>query len=212
MDMVWTLAGVGAAHLLATISPGPSFLMVARAAVGQSRAAGLMAALGMGLGSLVWALAALFGLDLLFRAAPWLYLAMKLLGAGFLLFIAVQLWRHAGRSPIEAPSSAGSPSRGLPQGRLRSLRLGLLTQLSNPKVAVFFGSIFVTLLPPERPSWVTPALLTIVFANELLWFAMVACAFSVARLRAGYLALKRWIDRLAGAFLAALGLRLIAEP
>lgn len=77
MSTILLLAAIGTAHLLAVLSPGPSFLVVARTAMASSRAAGIWAALGMGVGSLIWAVAALFGLNLLFTLVPWLYMTSR---------------------------------------------------------------------------------------------------------------------------------------
>ncbi|MEE8271622.1 MAG: LysE family transporter [Alphaproteobacteria bacterium] len=207
MEGVLILIGFAAVHLLAVMSPGPSFLVVARASVAGSRSTGIWSALGMGVGSVVWALAALFGLDALFQIAPWVYTTLKFAGALFLLYLAFRLWRHADR-PMATLAAAGPTDRSA----LAAFRLGLLTQLANPKVVVFFGSIFLAVLPAARPSWMTPALLAIVFLDEVLWYAAVALAFSVDRLRAGYLRVKRVIDRVTGGFLGLLGLRLLGSP
>ncbi len=205
MDNLLMLIGFVAVHMLAVMSPGPSFLVVARASAARSRGVGIWSALGMGAGSVVWALAALFGLDVLFQIAPWLYTAMKIAGALFLITLAVRLWRHADRPvPVAMPGVAARRST------FAAFRLGLFTQLANPKVVVFFGSIFLAVLPADRPAWMTAALLVLVFLDEFLWYATVAIAFSVNRLRAGYLRLKRIVDRVTGSFLGLLGLRMLA--
>jgi threonine/homoserine/homoserine lactone efflux protein len=213
METLAALATVWFVHLLAVISPGPSLLVVARSAIAGSRAQGTQVAVGLGLGTLVWALAALFGLSVLFALAPWLYTAMKVAGAGFLLYIAVMMWRHAREpAPIEGAldgSDRGGP--GLAKGPAAAVRLGVLTQLANPKVAVFFGSIFVTLLPADPSPGIQAAVIAIVCANEVGWYTAVSYAFGVTRLRRGYARAKAWIDRTFGGFLVLLGLRLVLD-
>lgn len=207
MSTLVMLMGVQLVHLLAVMSPGPSLLVVAQASVGRSRDAGIWTAAGLALGTLIWASSALFGLAVLFETAPWLYLAMKLAGAGYLFWLAFMLWRHASR-PLSVPPPA-------PEGRAlagTALRRGLLTQLSNPKVAVFFGSIFITLLPPQPSAVMIAALLVIVCGNEFVWYWLMAHAFSSRRMRRRYGRLKALIDRLTGGVLAALGLKLVIEP
>ena len=213
METIAALVTLGFVHLLAVISPGPSLLVVARSAIAGSRAQGTRVAFGLGLGTLVWSLAALFGLSVLFALAPWLYTGMKIAGAAFLLYIAFMMWRHA-REPIAidgalADTDGGAP--GLAKGPLAAVRLGLLTQLANPKVAVFFGSIFVTLLPADPSPGVQAAVIAIVCVNEVGWYTAVAYAFAVARLRRGYAHAKTWIDRTCGGFLALLGVRLVFD-
>ena len=213
MEMLAALATLWFVHLLAVISPGPSLLVVARSAIAGSRAQGTRVAFGLGVGTLVWSLAALFGLSVLFALAPWLYTGMKVAGAAFLFYIAVMLWRHASQ-PVAIDGALverEDGTAGLAKGPLAAVRLGLLTQLANPKVAVFFGSIFVTLLPADPSPGVQAAVIAIVCANEVGWYTAVAYAFGVGRLRRGYARAKAWIDRTCGSFLALLGLRLVFD-
>ncbi|EPC01678.1 hypothetical protein L861_20855 [Litchfieldella anticariensis FP35 = DSM 16096] len=206
MELLLILAGVGVAHLLAVISPGPSLLVVARAAISTSRSAAIWTALGIGVGSVIWVLAALFGLHLLFAVAPWVYTGMKVAGAAFLFYLAFQLWRHA-----KVPMHFDASVTVLAVPSWKSFCRGLLVQLSNPKVVVFMGSILITLLPPQPSSGLIAALLLVVFLNEFVWFSCVACAFSIPRFRQGYLRFKSIIDRVTGTCLGGLGLRLIVS-
>ena len=197
-----TLATIGLVHMLAVMSPGPSFLITARTAVAQSRADGIKVALGLGGGSIVWSAAALLGLNLLFRQFHWLFVGMKVAGALFLLWIAFQILRHAA-DPVEMNEGESNE-----RGHSPLLR-GFLTQISNPKVVVFFGSIFVAMLPREAPGWMTLALIAIVTMNEVVWYSLVSLFFGSSPVRHFYLRAKRWIDRATGAFLGLLGLRLL---
>jgi threonine/homoserine/homoserine lactone efflux protein len=86
-----------------------------------------------------------------------------------------------------------------------------MVQLSNPKVAVFFGSVFLTLLPADAPSWTNVAVPAIVFVDEFAWYALVALLFSGDLVRTGYHRARVWIERLTGGVLAALGLRLALD-
>ena len=207
MDIFLVVFAVALAQLLAVISPGPSLLVVARASIAASRAAGAWTAVGLGIGSVIWAAAALFGLKALFAAAPWLYMAMKLAGAAYLIYLAVMLWRHA-RDPLPI-SDAGPAQR--PAQVSGAVRRGLLTQLANPKVAVFFGSIFVTLLPAQPSALFYALILPTVFTVEVAWYVFVACALSTRRLRDRYARAKATIDRATGTFLGGLGIKLVAD-
>lgn len=203
METALVLLGLALVHLLAVASPGPSTVLVIQTAAVAGRRGGLLAAFAMMVGALLWATAALFGLQALFARFEWLYLAFRIGGAIYLFYLAMMLWRHA-RDPLpEIPAALLGGTTGW-QGFLRALGL----QLSNPKIMVFFGSIFLSLLPAELPGWMDGAVLAIVAFNEFTWFALLALLFSGAPARAFYRRAKFWMDRIMGGALALLGLRL----
>ena len=136
----------------------------------------------------------------------WLYAGLKLAGGLYLLHLALRIWRGAA-GPVTVPATAD----GRPAGLLRSFSIALATQLSNPKTAIVYGSIFAALLPADPPGWLLLALPPAVFVIEAGWYAAVALAFSAGRPRAAYLRSKAWIDRVAASVVGALGLRLAAE-
>lgn len=205
MEYVAVLAGLALVHLLAVASPGPSTVLVIQVAAVSGRRAGLLAAFAMMLGALVWAAAALYGLQILFARFEWLYLAFRIAGAIYLLYLAFMLLRHAGAPLPEADPTAAKT--GAWQGFLKAL----LLQLSNPKVMVFMGSIFISLLPTQPPAWMDATVLTIVAINEFTWFALLALLFSGSTARAFYRRSKVWIDRVMGGALGVLGLKLALD-
>ncbi|MDW3686251.1 LysE family translocator [Cupriavidus sp. CV2] len=210
MDAFTSTLAIGGALALGAVSPGPSFVMVARAAIARSRADALYMALGMGLGGVVFAAAALLGLKLLLAAVPWLYMAMKVGGGIYLVYLGLRIWRGASvplAMAAGAPAGGGSPA----PGRGRALLSGFATQLSNPKTAVVYASVFAALLPAQVPAPLLLALPLMVFAIETGWYAMVAIALSSAGPRAFYLRFKLWLDRAAGGVMALLGIRLITS-
>lgn len=207
MDIAHSLVAIGVAVTLGAISPGPSFLMVARTAIARSRVDAVAVALGMGAGGVVFAGLAMLGVHLVLGAVPWIYLALKLMGGTYLIILGCAIWRHAA-TPLHFPSETGWHAR---RTLLRSFCLGLVTQLSNPKTAVVYASIFVSLLPPDVPPGTMLAVPLLVFVIEAAWYSVVAVAFSTAHPRAAYLRWKGWIDRTAGAVMALLGTKLIAS-
>jgi threonine/homoserine/homoserine lactone efflux protein len=191
--------GIGA------VSPGPSFIMVSQTALSATRRAALGAALGMGIGGMVFATLALVGLTRTLAAAPALYLTLKIAGGSYLLFLAVRIIRSADRPLV--PQGSHQPTE--PRSPRASLLRGLITQLANPKTAIVYASVFAALLPRDV-SMVGLALTPlVVFVVETGWYAIVAMTLSADRPRARYLAAKRWIDRTAGSILGLLGARLI---
>lgn len=203
MDYAVALVGLALVHLLAVTSPGPSTVLVIQTAAVSGRRGGLLAALAMMVGALAWAAAALYGLQALFARFEWLYVAFRFAGAIFLIYLAIMLWRHA-RDPLPDVEVSAAPGTAGWQVFLRAL----LLQLSNPKIMVFFGSIFLSLLPPDLPAWMEGSVLLLVAFNEFTWFALLALLFSGGTARAFYRRSKFWLDRIMGGALALLGLRL----
>ena len=191
-------------HLMAAVSPGPAVLMSARTGVTEGLRTGFFLAMGIGLGGVIWAMAALFGLNLVFEAAPALLWALKIVGGLYLIYMAWGMWKGA-----DQPLDMGGEGR-LPRSAGSAFRLGLVTQLANPKPAVLFSAIFVGTVPPGTPVWVYAALLVVVFLNETIWNTVVARIFSFDRSKAVYISLKTIIDRSFGGMLALLGIKIAA--
>src|SRR5215813_4509995 len=94
---VSALAALFVVHLLVVASPGPAFLAVSRTAINCSRTAGVVAAAAMATGVMIWAVATMLGLHVLFGKAPWLYDAMRLGGAAYLVYLGLGMLRNAWR-------------------------------------------------------------------------------------------------------------------
>lgn len=191
---------------IGTMSPGPSFVVVVRASAALSRRDGLAAALGMGIGGLAFAGLALAGLQALLMQVSWLYLILKVAGGAYLVYLGIRIWRGA-KVPLQTSNG------GLPAGRgwRRSFAIALGTQLSNPKTAIWYASVFAAFLPNPIPAWMFWVVPPLVFTLETGWYTIVAFAFSATRPRAMYLGAKTWIDRFAGGVVGVLGGRLILD-
>lgn len=200
------LAGILAACLLGAMSPGPSFLIVARISISDSRRNGIAAAVGMGVGAATFAILALLGLKTLFTAVPWLYVTIKILGGLYLVYIAVSMWRGA-KEPIRVETD-DSVEHNTWQSVFTT---ALFTQLSNPKTTVFYSSIFAALLPQTVPFMVMLVLPLLVLLVEIGWYSVVALLLSAAAPRAAYMRSKVWIDRVAGGVMGLLGIKLIVS-
>jgi threonine/homoserine/homoserine lactone efflux protein len=204
METILALTGVLVACMLGAMSPGPSFLYVARTSMANSRQSGLAAAAGMGVGGAIFAALAVLGLKAVFASHPWLYLTVKLAGGAYLVYIGIQMWLGAKQPMDIKPAEAGAVATSR-----RTFAVALATQLSNPKTAVFYGSIFAALLPQAISPFVSVALPLIVFLIEIAWYSIVALVLSASGPRAVYLRAKTAIDRTAGAVMSLLGVKLI---
>jgi threonine/homoserine/homoserine lactone efflux protein len=195
------LLAVAAVHALAAVSPGPSFVLSVRTAAAEGMRPALAPAAGFGLGAALWAAAALLGLALLFELAPVLLTAMKMAGGVFLVWMALRMWRDASEPLPEADSTA-------PRGVWAALRLGLFAFMANPKTAVFFGAVFVGLVPAGADALDRAVILFNIFVVETTWYALVAALFSRPWARGAYRRRKALLDRAFGAALGLLGIRI----
>lgn len=206
MSYAWPLAGLALANLLGIISPGPAFLMVSRAAAGRSLGVGVALGAGVAIAATIWAAAACFGIALLMTQAASVYGIIQLAGGAYLIFIGISAWRHSG-APMTLTSSAAAPASR--DGIARAVLTGAWLSLGNPKIIIFFSSIFVALLPHDAPVWVRLVAVGIVGVQEVSWYTIVAFVFSRPRVQAAYARARKWIERALGTVLIGLGTRII---
>ena len=202
-NLLPVLAVVGVLAI-GVVSPGPSFLFIAQRSASTSRLDGLAASVGMGIGGVVFAMLALLGIHSIFQLLPWLFVFLKILGGAYLIVLGWKIWRGS-RTVLSLPTGGLKvhPAPG------RSLVLGLVTQLSNPKTAVVYGSIFASLLPAKF-SWVFVLwLLPLVFIVECGWYSFVSLALSSSAPRRVYFGFKTVIDRSASVLMGLLGVKLL---
>ena len=171
-----------------------------------SRPHGLATACGMGLGAGTFALLALSGLHAIFTAFPLAFLALKVLGGLYLLYLASLIIRHAA-SPLQMQNAETGIESSI--SKWQAFRQGLWTQLSNPKTAIVFASIFSALLPAQIPLWFYAVLPLCALLIDGSWYVLVAYILSAEAPRNAYLKYKTLIDRIAGTVMALLGLRLV---
>lgn len=204
LELLPTLAAIAAIWFAATVTPGPDFLVTTRVALAHGRDAARRTVLGVALGTAAWGLAGFFGIHALFLAAPWLYLGLKLLAGGYLCWLGVALLWGSVRP---APSAAeGGGASALPPGS--AFRLGLVTNIANPKAALFTTSMFAATLPAQPPAWLGFAATAVMVGITLGWYALVARLLTTRRVADAYARARAWVDRVAGAAFVAFGARL----
>jgi len=207
MQHLLEIIGIATALAAGAASPGPSFVMVARTSASMGRLNGLLAALGMGVGGLIFATASLLGLHGVLLAVPSLYLLLKVGGGLYLAYLGFRIWRGA-RTPLVAEVQLHD--RSIPLSS-RFLFLGLTTQLSNPKTAIVYASVFAAFLPPDSALSFKVVIALLVFLIEASWYALVAIVLSASKPRNLYLRGKAWFDRAAGGVMMALGIKLVTS-
>lgn len=200
------LLAIGAVFMLGTMSPGPSFILIAKTAVSKSRNEGFGVALGLAFGAVSFALMAIFGFYAILETIPFLYGFLKLLGGTYLLYLAYKMWKHA-----DELLDVKITLEKKPKSFMKAVLFGLITQLSNPKTAIIIGSIFAALLPKVIPAYGELFLCLIAFFADVLWYSLVVVLLSTQKAQQIYLHFKKYIDRVAGSVLGALGVKLALD-
>jgi threonine/homoserine/homoserine lactone efflux protein len=204
LDIAWGL--FIAASLLVIVTPGQDMVLVMSRSIAQGAAAGVASAAGVSVGLVGHTLLATLGLGAILRASPWLFVVLKFVGAAYLVWLGIALLRTRDAGLVVAVQPRGSVRRLFADGAL--------SNLSNPKIAIFYFAFLPQFVPPraEHSTWIV-FVLGLVFAA--LTFAVKGpVGWGAGRLSGWLRARPRvllWTYRSSGAVLVALGLRLAFE-
>ena len=194
-----------ATAIVLILTPGQDTFFILGRSIASGRPAGIAAALGISAGTIVHTGAAALGLSALLATSPYAFMAVKFAGAAYLLYIGVRaLLTRSNGLPGAQPASAGD-------GRWPAFRQGIVTNLLNPKVALFFLALMPQFISAGSTHKVGAFLaLGLSFATlGLLW--CMTLAIGASYLRKAFLrrpSLASWMNRIAGMMFIALGLRL----
>ena len=195
------LLAVALFTILAVISPGADFAMVTRSSYAQGRKAGLAAAVGIALGVQVHVLYTVLGIAVIISQSPALFLGMKVLGAGYLIYLGYQSLTNTARINLEGQPSGSS--------LLAVLRTGFLTNALNPKTLLFVVSAYTQVVQPGSPLALDIANGAFMSFAHWAWFSLVAVFFSSAGLRKAMIERQQVVDRVIGVALIGLGLAVV---
>lgn len=193
-----SLIAFNVALLAAILSPGPALLVALKTTLSSGRAAGIATGAGLAVVAAGWTLMALVGLDVVFRVFPWAYGAAKLLGATYLLYVAVRMWK-------QAPAAIDAGSRPVKHAFFQ----GMLINSLNPKSVLFAAAVLIVVFPANMSIAENALVVANHLVVELSFYTAVAVAMSRPSVSRRYLSAKLYIDRLSAAMLGALGIRLL---
>jgi threonine/homoserine/homoserine lactone efflux protein len=203
-EVHWALFIV--ASLVLIVTPGQDMLLVMSRSIAQGPGAGVATAAGVSVGLVGHTVLATLGLGAVLRTSEWLFIALKVLGAAYLVYLGVQLLR--------TPQRELAPSGAAPRSLGRLFLDGALSNVANPKIAVFYFAFLPQFVLPgaARPTAAVFAL-GLVFAG--LTFLVKGPVGLVAGLLSGWLRSRpqvlAWLYRSSGAVLVGLGLKLAFE-
>lgn len=198
--MLASLVTIAILHWAILLVPGFNFVLIGQLAAGGSRRAAFAAVVGMSTATLIWATLAVAGVGAVFSAQPALRVAAQFAGGLYLLYLAWGLWRSGGNTP-DASNQAMGPAA--------AFRAGFVTSALNPKIALFYGSVFATALPAEPSIWHVAAAVALVYANSWIWHGALAFVLSRPRVQKAYLRNYGTLTKISGLLVGGFGVKLI---
>jgi threonine/homoserine/homoserine lactone efflux protein len=203
------LAFLGVSFIV-IVTPGPDTAITIRNTLFGGRSGGVFTALGIATGQTIWAVATSVGIVALLIACEPLFLAVKYAGAAYIIYLGVQALREAIWPSVPVHPDMSGPTRQLTA--LGAFRQGVISDLGNPKMAVFFASLLPQFVAPGEATFSALLLLGVVFAvMTFTWLALYAAVIA----RAGDLlrrpAVRRTIAGITGTLLIGVGLRIAAD-
>ncbi|KQX52510.1 MULTISPECIES: LysE family transporter [unclassified Ensifer] len=197
---ILTVVGI---WIVAVVTPGPNFFLLLKIGLSGPRDTAAFAAAGTIAGTLCWGLAGWLGIGALFAAAPVAYMTLKVAGGLYLVWLGLKLFRQM-RAPEQtidiAPASELSP--------FAAWRRGFLTNLANPKSALFVASLFASAMTPGTPWLHGAAAVAAMTAISTIWYGGLVMALGHPAVGRAYRRTSRRIDSVAGTIFVGFGLTL----
>lgn len=200
----WIITGI---HILAAISPGPDFIFVFQQTLSRGQAAGLLCALGMGLGFGVHILYSVLGLAVVIANAAWLLTLIKIIGGAYLIYLGY----HGLRAKAKNEVVEIVKTEVAPESWLKTLWKGFICNVLNPKAPVYLVSVFTVVLSPDMPLWQLSIYGAWMMFLLFAWFATIAFLLSIPSVNRQFQKAGHWIDRVLGFVMAGLGIKVIAS-
>jgi threonine/homoserine/homoserine lactone efflux protein len=204
--MAGGLAAFLGVSALVIVTPGPDTALTIKNTLRGGRAGGVATALGVALGQACWTVATSAGLSAVLRASQPLFATLRWVGALYLIFLGVEALARASRRPSDPTGREGAARTGA------AFYQGVLSNLTNPKMPVFFASLLPQFAPRQLPSFAALLLLGLIFCSMTLgWLTCYSIALPRAGRALAESRTRRAFEGLTGAVLVALGLRLATE-
>jgi threonine efflux protein len=195
-----SLLTIAVLHWAVLLIPGFNFVLIGQLAAGGTRRAAVAAVVGMTTATLMWASFAVAGVGAVFSTHPTLRQTVQIAGGIYLLYLAFQLYR-AGGAAQSSVSQDISPRA--------AFRAGFVTSALNPKIALFYGSVFATALPAQPSLWHVLAAVTLVYVNSWLWHGALAFALSQPKVQSAYLRNFSLLTKCSALLVGGFGARLL---
>jgi RhtB (resistance to homoserine/threonine) family protein len=202
MEYLPLILSVALIHLLAVASPGPDFIMVTRNSLVYSRQSGIYTAIGLGLGILLHVTYSLLGIALIISQSVLLFSIIKYLGAAYLIYIGIKslLAKRSKQANLETSHINKDLTK------LQAIRIGFLTNATNPKATLFFLSVFTLVIQPSTPLDIKMIMGAEMAIATAVWFAIIATLVSHRIIKIRIMKIQHHIERIMGGILIVFGI------
>ena len=192
--LIWTIA---------VIVPGPNFFITIQSAISKNDHSVFFVVLGIVIGTFIWAVLSLYGLAFLLKNAPNLYMAFKIIGGIYLIYLGIKLILN--KEDIKEIELAKEEINSY----TKSFFVGVFTNLSNPKTAMFITSLFATITTTETTNIQMVFLVFLILLISTIWYSLVALIFKKEYLKKLYIKFKKAIEYISGTIFIGFGTKSI---
>lgn len=199
------LLSVAMIWAVACITPGPNTLLIMRYALTAPRRVPILAAMGTITGTFCWGLAGWLGINVLFQAAPFAYVALKIVGGLYLVWLGLKIFLDARKSRQSADIAAARIDVPLKT----AYRMGLVTNLANPKSALFVASLFAATMPVGTPFLYGLAAIAVMVTVSTIYYSFLVALITHRTVATAYLKAKKKIDLGVGMVFVGFGTKLL---
>lgn len=205
MEYLLEFLTVALLHLLAVISPGPDFVIVTKNTLSYSRKIGIYSAVGVAFGIMVHVAYSLVGIGLIISQSILLFNVVKVLGAAYLIYIGYKAFTSKLKTLIKKLKVIRRIRN------LEAVKIGFLTNVLNPKATLFFFSLFTQFISTKTSAIIKAAYGVEMTIATFLWFALVAVILSHKYIKGYFSRFQHYVERVMGAILIALGVKILSE-
>lgn len=203
MENLLLIGSILAIHIFAWFTPGPQIALIIRNSLLYSRKTGFWTAAGFSIGNFVHILISVVGLGLLITQSPVLQSTIKFLGVGYLAYLGIKTFLSKTKR-----QEFNSDQKNNTISPTAALRIGLATNLLNPKAQLFFASIFGTLLSAKTPFWAIISLMILMPLNTLFMASLWSVFFTHKRIKNSFAQYQNFINKCLGIILILLALKI----
>lgn len=204
MDLIQGLVLITFVHSLAAVSPGPDFVLVCQQTLSHGRRAGYLCSIGIALGLSIPIIYSAFGLAAIIASSTTAFWLIKILGGSYLIYLGIKAVRaRPANDIVNSSRTEVSPSIR------KSLNMGLLCNILNPKAPIYFVALFTLVLSPDMPSYRLAIYAAGMMLIQLAWFSIVKALLSTPAVSRKIIRAGLWINRLLGGAMIVMGLKLM---